>query len=208
MFLLESFDLLSSLNDFLVELSNFLEGLFVSSFRLVQMLFHIASRCDSLDCKPLFPLKLILKIISLGNELVVLLLESFHLLQSFILLVFAFNSESSFSSEHRRKELRIRRNLINILGKLLLVLPRILQPWQVKVIILCQFVFSLFKRLPLCNLIGLHILEVLLDLPQLEIFHLHLTLVLLQLILLVEMVLVVVVLILIQLRIHLLVFVP
>jgi hypothetical protein len=69
-------------------------------------------------------------------------------------------------------------------------------------------VFSLFKRLPLCNLIGLHILEILLDLPQLEIFHLHLTLVLLQLILLVEMVLVVVVLILIQLRIHLLVFVP
>lgn len=70
-------------------------------FFIVEMLFHISSRSNSLDRKPLFPLKLIFEIIPFIDELVVLLHRHGHLPDSIIFLLLALFSEDGFCSEHR-----------------------------------------------------------------------------------------------------------
>ena len=208
MFLLESLHLLPSLNDFLFELSNSLEGLFVSSLWLIQMLLHVASSCNSLNSKSLLSLELILKIVSFRHKLIMLLLKGFHLLQSFIFLIFTFNSECSFSSEHGWEQLSVRWNLFNILCKLSLVLFSVLQFRQVEVVILSYLVLSFFEQLPLTNLIWFQIFKILLDFLNLESFGQHFIFQLLELVLLIELILVIIIFILIQFGVHLLIFIP
>lgn len=206
MLLLKSFDLLLHLNDPLLQLGDLLQSLLVGGLGLIQMLLHIAPGCDGLDRQSLLPLQFIFKVISLRHKLVVLFFECFHLLKGFILLVLAFDSKGRLRSEHRREELCVGRNLIDILSQDFLVVPRLLEFGHVEVLESGGFVFSFFELLFELVLGVFQEFDTLLKLFYFEVFGDHVALQLFQLILLIHVILIVIVFVLVKFCVHLLIF--
>jgi hypothetical protein len=104
MLLFETVHVLCSINQLQFVVFNCRASILKLLFRLVEMLFHVATSSNSLNGKPLLTLQLILEIISLAYELVVLLHGVVHLFNGFISFLLAFESEHSFCSEHARKQ--------------------------------------------------------------------------------------------------------
>lgn len=159
MLLLELLYLLTSLVDLRLQLVDLLEAVFILLLRLIKMRFHVASGCDSLNCKPLFSLEFISEVVSFVDELVVLFHGHCHLTYSIILLFFALLSKDGFRSEHSWQQLSVTLDPLKFVVNRLLKVPRILKLRQVEVLVLIALVLSLLEFLSLINLMGLKILD-------------------------------------------------
>jgi len=140
---LEPLHFFASFDDLALQLVYRLESLFELQLGLVQVLLHVASCSDGLDCQPLLPLQLVLQVVSLADELVVLLHSEAHLLDSVVLLLLALLPEDGLGSEHGREELCILPDLIELVVDFLLELPRLLHFRNIEVLVLADLVLGI-----------------------------------------------------------------